>query len=214
MNHRSALPARELRALSASRNLRLVLVGFSLLRIAAFASDETNVPPALPAASQLRIPDLDDLTVKGVRVTPALSNPTDAGGQGTVSLDAPGSTFSASVPLSAGGTASNILPEFLRRACSADWQSAASPTGSRQTIGFTERARIDGGVRIANLRHPGIRNRLREPCCRRQRHPDQTAAALAQKALANSGAMEIVTDLTTGIGPHLAGSDAEKRAAG
>ncbi len=43
--------------------------------------------------------------------------------------------------------------------------------------------------------------------------PDQTAAALAQQALANSGAMKIVTDLTTENGPRLAGSDAEKRAA-
>jgi Zn-dependent M28 family amino/carboxypeptidase len=42
---------------------------------------------------------------------------------------------------------------------------------------------------------------------------DQTAAALAQKALANSGAMEILASLTTEIGPRLAGSDAEKRAA-
>jgi carboxypeptidase Q len=42
---------------------------------------------------------------------------------------------------------------------------------------------------------------------------DQIAAMLAQKALTNSGAMEIVRDLTTEIGPRLAGSDAEKRAA-
>ena len=43
--------------------------------------------------------------------------------------------------------------------------------------------------------------------------PDQTAAGMAQKALANSGAMEILTSLTTEIGPRLDGSDAEKRAA-
>ncbi len=43
--------------------------------------------------------------------------------------------------------------------------------------------------------------------------PDQTAAALATRALTNSGAMEIITDLTTDIGPRLAGTDAEKRAA-
>jgi Zn-dependent M28 family amino/carboxypeptidase len=43
--------------------------------------------------------------------------------------------------------------------------------------------------------------------------PEQTATSLAQKALANSGAMEILTGLTTEIGPRLAGSDAEKRAA-
>jgi len=43
--------------------------------------------------------------------------------------------------------------------------------------------------------------------------PDETAAELGQKALADSGAMTIVADLTTEIGPRLAGSDAEKRAA-
>jgi Zn-dependent M28 family amino/carboxypeptidase len=43
--------------------------------------------------------------------------------------------------------------------------------------------------------------------------PDQIAAGLAQRALANSVAMEIVTSLTTEIGPRLDGSEAEKRAA-
>ncbi len=43
--------------------------------------------------------------------------------------------------------------------------------------------------------------------------PDQTAAAMAQTALTNSGAMEILTSLTTEVGPRLAGSAAEKRAA-
>lgn len=43
--------------------------------------------------------------------------------------------------------------------------------------------------------------------------PAQIAAGLAEKALKNSGAMEIVTDLTTEIGPRFDGSDAEKRAA-
>ncbi len=43
--------------------------------------------------------------------------------------------------------------------------------------------------------------------------PDQQAAELAHKALADSGAMEILTSLTTEIGPRLAGSEAEKRAA-
>ena len=43
--------------------------------------------------------------------------------------------------------------------------------------------------------------------------PEQIAAALAQKASTNSGAVEIVRDLTTDIGPRLAGSDAERRAA-
>ena len=43
--------------------------------------------------------------------------------------------------------------------------------------------------------------------------PEQTAHVLAQQALRNSGAMEILTGLTTEIGPRLAGSEAEKRAA-
>ncbi|MDB6110445.1 MAG: peptidase [Pedosphaera sp.] len=43
--------------------------------------------------------------------------------------------------------------------------------------------------------------------------PEQIAAGLRQKAMTDSGAMEIVTDLTTEIGPRLAGSAAEKRAA-
>lgn len=43
--------------------------------------------------------------------------------------------------------------------------------------------------------------------------PEQVAAGLASKTLRDSGAMEIVTDLTTQIGPRFDGSDAEKRAA-
>lgn len=43
--------------------------------------------------------------------------------------------------------------------------------------------------------------------------PDQIAAALARNALTNPITMELVTDLTTEIGPRLAGSEAEKRAA-
>jgi Zn-dependent M28 family amino/carboxypeptidase len=43
--------------------------------------------------------------------------------------------------------------------------------------------------------------------------PEKTATFLAREAMTNSGAMKIVTDLTTEIGQRLAGSDAEKRAA-
>jgi carboxypeptidase Q len=43
--------------------------------------------------------------------------------------------------------------------------------------------------------------------------PEQVAAGLATKALANSGAMEIITDLTTENGPRLDGTEAEKHAA-
>jgi carboxypeptidase Q len=43
--------------------------------------------------------------------------------------------------------------------------------------------------------------------------PEQQAAELSKQALADSGALDILTSLTTEIGPRLAGSDAEKRAA-
>src|SRR5438552_294044 len=43
--------------------------------------------------------------------------------------------------------------------------------------------------------------------------PEQIAAELGRRAMTNSGAIEIVTDLTTENGPRLAGSAAEKRAA-
>jgi hypothetical protein len=43
--------------------------------------------------------------------------------------------------------------------------------------------------------------------------PDEIAAVLAQKAMTNSAAMTLVADLSTEIGPRLAGSEAEKRAA-
>lgn len=43
--------------------------------------------------------------------------------------------------------------------------------------------------------------------------PAEIAIALGQRMLTNSGAAEIVRDLTTEIGPRLAGSEAEKRAA-
>jgi Zn-dependent M28 family amino/carboxypeptidase len=43
--------------------------------------------------------------------------------------------------------------------------------------------------------------------------PEHTAAMLAQRALANSGATDILSSLTTEIGPRLAGSVAEKNAA-
>jgi len=45
------------------------------------------------------------------------------------------------------------------------------------------------------------------------RSPDAIAADLAAKALASDLPMQIVTDLTTEIGPRLAGTEAEKRAA-
>ncbi|MDB6067749.1 MAG: aminopeptidase precursor [Pedosphaera sp.] len=43
--------------------------------------------------------------------------------------------------------------------------------------------------------------------------PEQVAATLREKALLSPGTMRILTSLTTDVGPRLAGSDAEKRAA-
>src|ERR1041385_7978899 len=43
--------------------------------------------------------------------------------------------------------------------------------------------------------------------------PEQIAARLGDNALTNPMAMDLLTDLTTEIGPRLAGTDAEKRAA-
>src|SRR6185437_5630314 len=43
--------------------------------------------------------------------------------------------------------------------------------------------------------------------------PEDVAAGLAKEALADSGAARVVRDLTTDVGPRLAGSEAEKRAA-
>ncbi|MDB6020576.1 MAG: aminopeptidase precursor [Pedosphaera sp.] len=51
------------------------------------------------------------------------------------------------------------------------------------------------------------------PASAREDHPKQVAAKLAREALTNSSTMDIVTDLTTSIGPRLDGSEAEKRAA-
>ena len=61
----------------------------------------------------------------------------------------------------------------------------------------------------ATLFVPLLRGRAAEPST----GADQVAAALAQKALTNSSALELLTELTTDIGPRLAGSAAEKRAA-
>jgi hypothetical protein len=71
------------------------------------AAEETNHTSAPAPCHRLRVPSLDDAAVKGVSISPGVSLPSDVGGQGPVSLDTPGSTFSASVPLPAGGTSSN-----------------------------------------------------------------------------------------------------------
>src|ERR1041385_6580015 len=52
----------------------------------------------------------------------------------------------------------------------------------------------------------------RTPVAGADKTPDQIAARLGENALTNSLAMDILTDLTTDIGPRLAGSEAEKRA--
>src|SRR5579883_1282105 len=51
------------------------------------------------------------------------------------------------------------------------------------------------------------------PANLRAEQPEQVATRLRQQALHDPTAMEIVTDLTTTIGPRLDGSEAEKRAA-
>jgi acetylornithine deacetylase/succinyl-diaminopimelate desuccinylase-like protein len=43
--------------------------------------------------------------------------------------------------------------------------------------------------------------------------PEETATALRRNALTNQSTMDIITSLTTEVGPRLAGTDAEKRAA-
>ena len=76
------------------------------------AAQETNSPLPATSARRFVIPDLDDLTVKGVRISSGASEHSDVGGQGPVSLGAPGSSLSASVPLPAGGI-SPSKGEFL-----------------------------------------------------------------------------------------------------
>lgn len=80
------------------------LIAVLILSVTALAAEETNNRSPPTASHSLRIPDLDDVTVKGVRVS--LASP-DAGGQGPRSLDVAGRTFSSSVPLPSGGAASN-----------------------------------------------------------------------------------------------------------
>jgi hypothetical protein len=79
----------------------------SLLSAATLEAQETNNPPPLPSIPRDVFPDLDDVTVKQVRISPGIVQHSGADGQGPVSLDAPGSTFSACVPLPAGSTTSN-----------------------------------------------------------------------------------------------------------
>src|ERR1043166_3554730 len=84
---------------------RAGVLAILFLSAATLDADETHSTPA-PDRS-LGIPDFDDLTVERVRISPGGVELSDAGGQGLVSLDAPGATLSASVPLPAGGTSSN-----------------------------------------------------------------------------------------------------------
>jgi len=77
------------------------------LPAATFAAGETNNTPPQPPANNLRLPDFDDLTVKGVRVSPGSATSSEGSRQGSVLLDAPGTTLSVNVPLPAGVTSSN-----------------------------------------------------------------------------------------------------------
>ena len=88
-------------------SFRAAVVVASLLSAATLEAQETNNPPPVPSVPRDVFPELDDVTVKQVRISPGIVQHSGAGGQGPVSLDAPGSTFSASVPLPAGTTTSN-----------------------------------------------------------------------------------------------------------
>jgi len=88
-----------------TRCARLVaLLCLAALRVAA---DDTNSPPSASPARGFVLPDLDDLKVKGVRISSGVTSQSDVGGQDPVSLGAPGNNFSAGVPLPAGGAASS-----------------------------------------------------------------------------------------------------------
>jgi hypothetical protein len=76
------------------------------------AAEGTNDAPSAPPANKLQIPDFDNLSVKGVHVIPGSPTYSEVGGQGLVSLDAPGTSFSVSVPLPA-GEASSGKGEFI-----------------------------------------------------------------------------------------------------
>lgn len=83
------------------------VLAISVLSVLPLTAEITNDAPSPLAASKSRIPDFDDLTVKGVRLAPGGSGHSGVDGQGLVSLEAPGTSLSANVPLPAGGTSSN-----------------------------------------------------------------------------------------------------------
>ena len=83
-----------------TRYARLVAVlSLAALRVTA---DDTNNPPRTTSARGFVMPDLDDLTVKGVRISSGATSQSDGSSQDPVSLGAPGNNFSAGVPLPAG----------------------------------------------------------------------------------------------------------------
>jgi len=67
------------------------------------SAEETNNPSPATSGRGFALPDFDDLTVKGVRISSGGSEPSNLGGQDPVSVGAPRTSFSASVPLPTGG---------------------------------------------------------------------------------------------------------------
>lgn len=80
------------------------VIAIAVLSASPLTAEETNNAP--PRRS-LRLPNLDNVTVKGVRLSPESATYSERSSQGPVLLDAPGTTLSVSVPLPAGGTSSN-----------------------------------------------------------------------------------------------------------
>jgi Omp85 superfamily domain len=85
----------------------IALIALWLSTTGVVATEESNNAPSTPPASQFRMPNLDDVTVKGIRISPESSPCSDSSGQGSVSFDAPGTTLPMSVPLPVGRISSN-----------------------------------------------------------------------------------------------------------
>ena len=85
---------------------RVGLMAVFGLCVSALVAEETNSPSAPTPASKLRLPDFDDLTMHRVRVAPGSPEPSMGSGPGLVSLEAPGTSLGASVPLPGGGAPS------------------------------------------------------------------------------------------------------------
>jgi len=87
-------------------NLSKVFVAILCLSVPSLIAQVTNTEPKNYSIKNLHLPDFDDVTVKGMKVSPQPSTYSDSG-QGPLSLDAPGTSFSASVPMPSASTTSN-----------------------------------------------------------------------------------------------------------